>query len=155
MKKIMMILAVATLFASTASAALVEQSFSDSIKGRYPVGAQSDTPVAFSAPPLLKGSRQRINPERMKDWMEGAPRESKQQVEMILQKHAQDARERIAAETDMAHPDRNILRQIMEESQANIHADLQAELSPHEYEALFDEGASPFVGKGRLELNPE
>lgn len=109
------------------------------VTDNQPVTSQPVLPVTLSPPPLSKEHTKHVKPELMRNWMEVASSDSKEQVKMILQKHSQAARDRIAEETDKENLDRNILRQIMEDTQVNIDADMQAALPPEEYEALFDD----------------
>lgn len=89
------------------------------------------------------------NLDPLRQWQESAPKETKDRFETILRQNAEKVQAQIAAETDPAQPDPQILMRILEQSQADLASELSGILSPQEYEAFFP----PLPGQGPAPVN--
>lgn len=82
-------------------------------------------------------------PAPLTGWRESAPPDAVTYVDTLFQQHAQEVRERIAAETDPEHPDPSVAMRIISESRQALSDDLRLVLPEEEHEKLFPETPIP------------
>lgn len=82
--------------------------------------------------------------------LDALPKETRARVDEIFQRHAEDVRSRIAAETNPDQPDPEVLMRVMNQSRSDLASELSGVIPPEEYEAMFPSmpGRGPAPGVG-------